>query len=250
MITKLQDDYMVTGMLYRKININQASPSPQKGQNQKQNDNVTSSAYTTNDNLNSPKKDDTNTLNAQTPIIGSPKKERDLDLKMIYFELNIETMIIGYKNHHLDLAYTKQYDFKQVSSCEKIDPYDKLKIKQGFKITFSDYNDSLILYTMSSREYEIWLTALKDYIKKKLVWEKEIAKEEKKEKIKLKLSSGKLNRRGSIDQHENGTGRESNWSCEFESEEGNRNDSNKIDDVSIENDDDKQKTMDKWRNSN
>ena len=122
MITKLNEDYMVSGMLNRKIEL-------------------------------------TN------------------ELKMVYVDVNLEKMTIGYKNHHLEIKYVKQYGFKQVFSYEVVPP---LKMKQGFKITFSDSN--IELYTISSKEYEICLKALKDYFFKKLKREKQILKEDQEKK--------------------------------------------------------------------
>ena len=129
MITKLKEDYMVSGMVYKRV--------------------------------------------TNTP-----------EIKMVYLDINIEKMTIGYKPHHLELVYTNQYGFKQVYSYETILPYDKLKIKQGFKITCLD--NILEMYSGSSKEYEIWLQALKDYFEKKLRREKQLAKEE----IELKLKIG------------------------------------------------------------
>jgi len=128
MITKLKEDYMVSGMLYKKVG-------------------------------------NTN------------------EIKMVYLDVNIEKMTIGYKNHHLELAYAKQFGFKQVFSYETIAPFDKFGIKQGFKITFSEtYFD---FYTSSGKEYDIWLKGLKDYFEKKLKREKQLAHEEMERKLKL-----------------------------------------------------------------
>ena len=61
------------------------------------------------------------------------KQDKCNELKIVYLDINIEKMTIGYKNHHLELNYEKQYGFKQVYNYETISPIDKLKMKQGLK---------------------------------------------------------------------------------------------------------------------